>query len=997
MVDDDFCASAQGAFGALLLYCGLVLGELPFLMGVSAEDEGKAAAFVQNLLVLVCWLVERLLLTGQPLPLTQSVSCALVWFAAMLIDWAGPTPYDDVTLGLASQIAGCDGGYRSPFILYATVWVTGLIFGTLLLCFEEAGHFLAEGEDAESPEAKAPPLRRKALPILYGLATSMSCILFATGSATNDMTWVVSGVLLLVISVLCAWNWLWRLEMNLASFGALFHGFAVALRAVQNHAVFRDLRWDPEDQHGILVVYEFPGLQLFMFGMLVMFASLQFYLYTCNWKEWRSLESQDDQTGHEGGYSYNVVKDLGTSDDKDDEGSQACAGSYWWQWILLPLCILCQIIGVHVPLIYTECILPNVTWVHDDADGYRVSQGESYIDVIRWLYQRQLPCSAFVAAYNAMLLPPLQFLMIFLILLNPAFIPGDLRQSMQTYVMTLAPMRFTQPSIMMLVVGIASLPIEHQHPDNIRYGGYFTNGYWFFLSYCVANLVLAWSVQPTDLLPKPEGLLKACKSVKGRDPSLMKHSGGYRDYDAELSEGSGPENLHPNPPVPFLLATAALVVAGIWVALTYPYLEFEFRIAGVAIHRVTPTVLDLWWSIGSVSWFLMCFSACTVILLPSLWVVLLCCRLQPDSSFGWAEHWLRPWVMCHIWAASLVLVYYIVMARNQNTMEVCASFPSLPLGPAGILAMGLGAYALLHAAKAQSGPAHASLPPGGAPLWLGGPAMTILALGTFLSTHGPLHHAKPKDLEDVNLHLHHMVGLLNQHLRKDVTETFGDCSALWNLRVKEGEVSSSSQWAKYADCSGTTPLLQRETEVGPATSKHRMKLEALWAKGVNSLELETLQLRRPPDLWQVDQLWHLGIRAAFADLHVFMNVFVDGKEWYSGNVCCDEPFHFELQVTVQCRQGLGFDAMELNLLHMDKVVLAHNAALLSGPAWAAAASEAGRRELVKKVVEDFVSLKTGRLLLRNLENKSAKARQIASDVLSDVVELNTGEICTMQV
>ena len=31
-----------------------------------------------------------------------------------------------------------------------------------------------------------------------------------------------------------------------------------------------------------------------------------------------------------------------------------------------------------------------------------------------------------------------------------------------------------------------------------------------------------------------------------------------------------------------------------------------------------------------------------------------------------------------------------------------------------------GAYALLHAAKAQSGPAHASLPPGGAPLWLGG-------------------------------------------------------------------------------------------------------------------------------------------------------------------------------------------------------------------------------------------------------------------------------------
>ena len=81
--------------------------------------------------------------------------------------------------------------------------------------------------------------------------------------------------------------------------------------------------------------------------------------------------------------------------------------------------------------------------------------------------------------------------------------------------MTLAPMRFTQPSIMMLVVGIASLPIEHQHPDNIRYGGYFTNGYWFFLSYCVANLVLAWSVQPTDLLPKPDAWIQRLPELPG--------------------------------------------------------------------------------------------------------------------------------------------------------------------------------------------------------------------------------------------------------------------------------------------------------------------------------------------------------------------------------------------------------------------------------------------------------------------------------------------------
>ena len=41
-------------------------------------------------------------------------------------------------------------------------------------------------------------------------------------------------------------------------------GSATGLRAIQNHAIFRDLRWDPADAHGILVVYEYPGLQIFM-------------------------------------------------------------------------------------------------------------------------------------------------------------------------------------------------------------------------------------------------------------------------------------------------------------------------------------------------------------------------------------------------------------------------------------------------------------------------------------------------------------------------------------------------------------------------------------------------------------------------------------------------------------------------------------------------------------------------------------------------------------
>ena len=43
------------------------------------------------------------------------------------------------------------------------------------------------------------------------------------------MSWVTAGVLLLVISVLCSWDFLWYLDMNLATFGALFHGALTGL------------------------------------------------------------------------------------------------------------------------------------------------------------------------------------------------------------------------------------------------------------------------------------------------------------------------------------------------------------------------------------------------------------------------------------------------------------------------------------------------------------------------------------------------------------------------------------------------------------------------------------------------------------------------------------------------------------------------------------------------------------------------------------------------
>ena len=52
---------------------------------------------------------------------------------------------------------------------------------------------------------------------------------------------------------------------------------------------------------------------------------------------------------------------------------------------------------------------------------------------------------------------------------------------------------------------------------------------------------------------------------------------------------------------------------------------FFFVPAGVVIHRVTPTVLDLWYSIGSVNRFLMCYCVATLTF---------CCKVRETLQVG---------------------------------------------------------------------------------------------------------------------------------------------------------------------------------------------------------------------------------------------------------------------------------------------------------------------------------------------------------------------------
>eukprot|EP00930_Biecheleria_cincta_P010120 TRINITY_DN11206_c0_g1_i1.p1 TRINITY_DN11206_c0_g1~~TRINITY_DN11206_c0_g1_i1.p1 ORF type:complete len:414 (-),score=72.36 TRINITY_DN11206_c0_g1_i1:45-1244(-) len=398
-------------------------------------------------------------------------------------------------------------------------------------------------------------------------------------------------------------------------------------------------------------------------------------------------------------------------------------------------------------------------------------------------------------------------------------------------------------------------------------------------------------------------------------------------------------------------------------------------------------------------------------MLPVVWTIVLGIKLlsqhrDDDGFISSLESALRPWVMCHIWAAALVLVYYIILSRNLMNAEVCAKLPERPIGAVALLCMGMGSYALISLAKAASHTSHSStqkkLPalPGGTAIWILGPAASMVFWIFFLSTNGPSRPPAVSSLQDVNDQLFKMLPRVNEKIHSFITtESLGDCNALWSERVERNEVLvSSPTWERYKDCMAMAggSLAHITSQLGSGASVHPVNITAQWVKGLNTLELVEVVVQPPASLIAPEQQWQVKVIGVFTDLHVFLNVKVDGKNWYNEYICCDKPLHFTLQGTAQCQDGVGFGSMQVDLVQMDKIELAHKTELMNGPAWASLVSDAGRQGLVAEIVEDFLSFDNARKLMKSWNNKGTGVFHTLSDVISDVVKLNTGHDCIVQ-
>lgn len=539
---------ALGVCGAFLFFFGLVLASLPKLRGVKTDTEEKGAALIQCTLVLTCWITERYQIVGRPLPPVQSLTCAVMWFAATLVQWAGPKPFDNLSLGLDGQVSGCDGGYRTPFLIYAASWTTCLTAGPAFLLIQGCKRITWPDPDADQPNSsfadndpsdpylylpydktKDPfRMRRLIVAVLFGGAIAMSELTFATGASTNEMGYIVLGAGALVLAVLLAWDFLWLIEGPLGGWAPLSLGAVTMLRLTQEHLVFRDFRWDPDSEFGPLTVWRWPGLHLFMFGTLILVFMLVLFIGIIDTLGWE-------------GISYAEYVDLVWPKEPVSWPRKTVT---LLQWILLFLCMATLFYGITMPLIDFEITLPNVQYVMTETAGdagsndtaasaHRVIHAsQSNVNLISFLYDRRLPCNALVLALNNVILPPLQFLGTVFLLIRPRIIPADVLSAIRLILLDQAPPRFSNSFTVVTLVAFLNFSVGWSEDGWFKVS--FASGFYSFLLYCFISVVLAQTLQePAEAV--------VTRKKRERVITEMLVAGNSMPLDSFEPEGTGVE------------------------------------------------------------------------------------------------------------------------------------------------------------------------------------------------------------------------------------------------------------------------------------------------------------------------------------------------------------------------------------------------------------------------------------------------------------------------
>jgi len=880
--------------------------------------------------------------------------------------------------------------------------------------------------------------RRCCLPIVYGFAMSASSVLFATGWTKVDWRlWAGSGAMLVAAATCCAWHWTQHLKLTLAVWAPLSQCCVTLLRLFQSHLIFRDFQWTREEGFGLLVGKK-PGVYCYLLGVQLLLAVLLTFVLTYQWTEWTRSEAFEDQeeldsrhrmqqhpmrfasSGTPIGptlqrvhtFQRQFTAELPRLPQQVRDGDFSV---FLLRWLLLPICFGCYVKGVTSPLYNYSICTPDVQWLNakDAIEQFQNSTAHSgshsrgscigstmgFVDSITWLYDNHMPFSAMLAAYRSLIGPPLEFCALLVVLLSQsdgtseymlpsgATVPKPVREAMMNWLAGGAASKFaTNCFIEILYVTI----IQSADPGGNSFEAEFTRGFAYMMMYCVTYGLIVRSLEVKTVEEK---------AMKGELSTVTKEL----EIEAENTDEEDERRAEEQRWLVNVLQAIVLiivVVASMYFSIKTSFIRLDFRYTGETVLQFQPVLLDLWHTLMKVSMPVAVFAAASLVFFLLLrivtWLLLHTIFVRSSkkedcsmrSLLSFLESFFKQYTLCHIWAESIILLWFGILTRNRDLYQVCATLPSPPYGLIAILVLGVGVpslhtmagrIALMNQSSSTKRFVHEL--PGGMWVWGLGPIMLFCFWSWVIHRSGPALPPKDYSRDDVNKILFGLIPPLNQKIRSSIPESRGECQELWQLHPNE-----------HPDCVGRAPLVHLVTEFG-------WDVSVMWATGLNKVVITDMLLERPKwtDPAHTTQEWDVSASFVFTNLKVWVKASKDGEAWVDGNICCNKNFTFKVQASTSCTTDDGFGDIRLSMLHMDHVEMESKVAEWNSPDSQGMiqvdygdAEDVGDVDL-KQVLENFMTGKVGggKLLMKTSEGPPLDVLEFLRHRLQDAVRLNT--------
>jgi len=406
--------------------------------------------------------------------------------------------------------------------------------------------------------------------------------------------------------------------------------------------------------------------------------------------------------------------------------------------------------------------------------------------------------------------------------------------------------------------------------------------------------------------------------------------------------------------------------------LPTPPMSLQARSGGVIVYRQEPTLGQLFDALWQQSQAFSGLMVAVLIVTPVLFIVVALARIllfrhHLDPIWArrlWiAEQILKPWVMGDVAAVSITSLFLSIQEPSTDFVFLCVRLATPPFGFLVCLGQGMACWGLrwctppLRPATAASATTQVEVkdaaqgtPPGSSLLsafsaawvsfqtqcaglggpsacrqsfWLGNLVWREIAVWLFWFTVfwqlGPHEPPSVHSLQDMNSVLVQEVPRINLLLMENIPPAIGDCQELMENRQK------SKKQMDDDDCKDVPMKPIKVSALG-------LSARVLFIDGLASLRIVELKVlpeshvnvreqRNDPGFAQ-GQRWAISIKGQFSDLKIWARATKGGTDWVNGYICCNNPYHLALQLSVYCSDRQGFlGNVTVDDFHIDPVSL----------------------------------------------------------------------------